>query len=195
MDAYDPDFFPFLVLKQVLGGTTRSRLFMNLRESKGYRLLRLQRDRVLPLVRRLLGPGARPAGIHRPRRSGRSSARSAPWPRNAPPPPRSRRPNPSSSATCPCASSRTSGIRRMDGPLRRPVPRRGPVGQGPGKVQARQRREGPGDGPEISGGEAARRHRRPVRVARPLSRRFRRPSRSTTAAARSSTPLRKGAGS
>ena len=36
MDASDPDFFPFLVLKQILGGTTRSRLFMNLRESKGY---------------------------------------------------------------------------------------------------------------------------------------------------------------
>jgi zinc protease len=36
MDASDPDFFPFLVLKQVLGGTTQSRLFMNLRESKGY---------------------------------------------------------------------------------------------------------------------------------------------------------------
>lgn len=36
MDSSDPDFFPFLVLKQVLGGTTRSRLFMNLRESKGY---------------------------------------------------------------------------------------------------------------------------------------------------------------
>jgi zinc protease len=30
------DFFPFLVLKQVLGGTTQSRLFMTLRESKGY---------------------------------------------------------------------------------------------------------------------------------------------------------------
>jgi zinc protease len=36
MDAFDPDFFPFLVLKQVLGGTTQSHLFMNLRESKGY---------------------------------------------------------------------------------------------------------------------------------------------------------------
>jgi predicted Zn-dependent peptidase len=36
MPASDPDFFPFFVLKQVLGGTTRSRLFMNLRESKGY---------------------------------------------------------------------------------------------------------------------------------------------------------------
>jgi predicted Zn-dependent peptidase len=36
MDSSDPGFFPFLVLKQVLGGTTRSRLFMNLRESKGY---------------------------------------------------------------------------------------------------------------------------------------------------------------
>jgi zinc protease len=36
MDASDPAFFPFLVLKQVLGGTTGSRLFMNLRESKGY---------------------------------------------------------------------------------------------------------------------------------------------------------------
>ncbi len=36
MAASDPDFFPFLVLKQVLGGTTQSRLFMNLRESKGY---------------------------------------------------------------------------------------------------------------------------------------------------------------
>jgi predicted Zn-dependent peptidase len=30
------DFFPFIVLNQVLGGTTTSRLFMNLRESKGY---------------------------------------------------------------------------------------------------------------------------------------------------------------
>ncbi len=36
MDASDPDFFPFLVLKQVLGGTTGSRLFMKLRESRGY---------------------------------------------------------------------------------------------------------------------------------------------------------------
>jgi predicted Zn-dependent peptidase len=36
MDASDPDFFPFLVLKQMLGGSTGSRLFMNLRESKGY---------------------------------------------------------------------------------------------------------------------------------------------------------------
>jgi predicted Zn-dependent peptidase len=36
MDSTSPDFFPFLVLKQMLGGTTRSRLFMNLRESKGY---------------------------------------------------------------------------------------------------------------------------------------------------------------
>lgn len=31
-----PDIFPFLVLNQVLGGTPNSRLFMNLRESKGY---------------------------------------------------------------------------------------------------------------------------------------------------------------
>jgi len=30
------DFFPLLVLNQVLGGTPNSRLFMNLRESKGY---------------------------------------------------------------------------------------------------------------------------------------------------------------
>jgi predicted Zn-dependent peptidase len=36
MGSSDRDFFPFLVLKQILGGTTRSRLFMNLRESKGY---------------------------------------------------------------------------------------------------------------------------------------------------------------
>jgi predicted Zn-dependent peptidase len=36
MDSSSPDFFPFLVLKQILGGTTRSRLFMNLRESKAY---------------------------------------------------------------------------------------------------------------------------------------------------------------
>lgn len=36
MDPTSPDFFPFLVLNQALGGTTRSRLFMNLRESKGY---------------------------------------------------------------------------------------------------------------------------------------------------------------
>jgi zinc protease len=34
---YDaPDFFPFLVLNQVLGGTPNSRLFMNLRESKEF---------------------------------------------------------------------------------------------------------------------------------------------------------------
>jgi len=32
----DPDFFPFSVLNQVLGGTPNSRLFMNLRESKEY---------------------------------------------------------------------------------------------------------------------------------------------------------------
>jgi predicted Zn-dependent peptidase len=36
MAAADPDFFPFLVLKHVLGGTTQSRLFMNLRESKAF---------------------------------------------------------------------------------------------------------------------------------------------------------------
>lgn len=36
MDASDPGFFPFLVLKQMLGGSTGSRLFMNLRESKRY---------------------------------------------------------------------------------------------------------------------------------------------------------------
>lgn len=36
MRSSDPEFFPFLVLKQVLGGTTGSRLFMSLRESKGY---------------------------------------------------------------------------------------------------------------------------------------------------------------
>ena len=31
-----PDYFPFVVLNQILGGTTASRLFMTLRESKGY---------------------------------------------------------------------------------------------------------------------------------------------------------------
>ena len=36
MDSQHPDFFPFLVLNQALGGTTRGRLFMNLRESKAY---------------------------------------------------------------------------------------------------------------------------------------------------------------
>jgi len=36
MDPSSPDLFPFLVLKQILGGTTRSRLFMALRESKPY---------------------------------------------------------------------------------------------------------------------------------------------------------------
>ena len=36
MGSSGRDFFPFLVLKQILGGTARSRLFMNLRESKGY---------------------------------------------------------------------------------------------------------------------------------------------------------------
>jgi len=34
--ATAPDHFPFLVLNQILGGTPGSRLFMNLRESKGY---------------------------------------------------------------------------------------------------------------------------------------------------------------
>ncbi len=32
----DPDYFPFLVLNQTIGGTPNSRLFMNLRESKEY---------------------------------------------------------------------------------------------------------------------------------------------------------------
>lgn len=36
MPLTSPDYFPFLVLGHVLGGTTGSRLFMNLRESKGY---------------------------------------------------------------------------------------------------------------------------------------------------------------
>jgi len=35
MGSSAPDFFPFLVLKQILGGTTGSRLFMSLRENKG----------------------------------------------------------------------------------------------------------------------------------------------------------------
>ncbi len=39
------DHFPFLVLNQILGGTPGSRLFMNLRESKGYAYYRLQRGR------------------------------------------------------------------------------------------------------------------------------------------------------
>jgi len=34
--ATSPDAFPFLVLNQVIGGTSNSRLFMHLRESKGY---------------------------------------------------------------------------------------------------------------------------------------------------------------
>lgn len=36
MGSSSPDFFPMLVLKQILGGTTRNRLFMNLREAKNY---------------------------------------------------------------------------------------------------------------------------------------------------------------
>jgi len=36
MGSSGPDFYPFLVLKQILGGTTQSRLFMDLREDKGY---------------------------------------------------------------------------------------------------------------------------------------------------------------
>jgi len=36
MAPTSPDYYPFLVLNQVLGGTMGSRLFMNLRESKGY---------------------------------------------------------------------------------------------------------------------------------------------------------------
>jgi len=34
--ATDPDIFPLMVMNQVLGGTPNSRLFMNLRASKGY---------------------------------------------------------------------------------------------------------------------------------------------------------------
>jgi len=34
--ASDPDYFPFAVLNHILGGTTSNRLFMKLRESKGY---------------------------------------------------------------------------------------------------------------------------------------------------------------
>ena len=36
MGSSDPDFYPFLVLKHILGGTTQSRLFIDLREDKGY---------------------------------------------------------------------------------------------------------------------------------------------------------------
>jgi zinc protease len=36
MSSSSPDLYPFLVLKHILGGTTRSRLFMNLREDKDY---------------------------------------------------------------------------------------------------------------------------------------------------------------
>jgi predicted Zn-dependent peptidase len=36
MPPSHPDYYAFLVLNQVLGGTMSSRLFMNLRESKGY---------------------------------------------------------------------------------------------------------------------------------------------------------------
>jgi zinc protease len=36
MGSSSPDFYPFLVLKHILGGTTQSRLFMNLREDKNY---------------------------------------------------------------------------------------------------------------------------------------------------------------
>lgn len=36
MGSQSPDFFPVLVLKQILGGTTRNRLFMNLRETKNF---------------------------------------------------------------------------------------------------------------------------------------------------------------
>lgn len=36
MPMTSPEFFPWMVLNQVLGGTTGSRLFMNLRESRGY---------------------------------------------------------------------------------------------------------------------------------------------------------------
>ncbi len=35
MSPRSPDYYPFLVLNQVLGGTMNSRLFMNLRETKG----------------------------------------------------------------------------------------------------------------------------------------------------------------
>ena len=36
MGSSDPDFYPVLVLKQILGGTTMNRLFQNLREDKKY---------------------------------------------------------------------------------------------------------------------------------------------------------------
>jgi predicted Zn-dependent peptidase len=73
MGSSDPDFFPFLVLKQILGGTTRSRLFMNLREDKNYASYafsemevfgssgvywaraRVRAEAVIPAVREILG--------------------------------------------------------------------------------------------------------------------------------------------
>ncbi len=73
MGSSDPDFFPFLVLKQILGGTTRSRLFMNLRETKNYAsyafsemevygssgvywaLAQVRPDAIVPAVREVLG--------------------------------------------------------------------------------------------------------------------------------------------
>ena len=36
LDRHNPDYFPVLVMNQVLGGGASSRLFMNLREEKGY---------------------------------------------------------------------------------------------------------------------------------------------------------------
>lgn len=36
MGSSNPDFYPVLVLKQILGGTTMNRLFQDLREDKGY---------------------------------------------------------------------------------------------------------------------------------------------------------------
>ena len=73
MGSSGPDFFPFLVLSQILGGTTHSRLFMNLRESKGYAtyafsdmevfgscgvywaLARVRPEFIVPAVREIVG--------------------------------------------------------------------------------------------------------------------------------------------
>ncbi|MCK7479973.1 MAG: insulinase family protein [Candidatus Moduliflexus flocculans] len=142
MDSYDPDFFPFLVLKQILGGTTRSRLFMNLRENPGATPTTPSARRSSSARAASTGPGPWSARSRSSRPSRRSSARSRPWPPSRPPWPRSRRPSPTSSATCPCASKSTSGLRGLDGPLRRPVPRRRPVGQGAGVVPAGRWRNG-----------------------------------------------------
>ena len=148
MGSSAADFFPFLVLKQILGGTTGSRLFMSLRETKGLATFAFSEMEVFRSCGVYLGPGPGPARSDRPGPPGNGA--------------RDRRPGRRSSPAVrgrggqilphrqPALALRVrGGIRRMDGPLCRARPRSGPVGRGDRGDQAGQRRNGRRDGPEV----------------------------------------------